>query len=59
MKKYIVKAVGENTYYCGFNFEWDEDISLADRFDTIEDAEKFIERESRGMYMIETVYLID
>jgi hypothetical protein len=58
MKKYIVKAVYEKLYL-SFEFQWDEDIRFAYRFDEIEEAENHIENDSDGIYMIETIYVVD
>ena len=56
--EFVVKEMYSNKYYCGETFGWDEDIKLADRFEDYEGAERFIERESQGMYKIEKVYLV-
>lgn len=58
MKKYIVKAVYEKLYL-SFEFKWDEDIRFAYRFDEIEVAENYIKNDSDGIYMIETIYVVD
>ena len=58
MKKYIVKAVYEKLYL-SFELDWDEDVRFAYRFDKIEDAENYIKNHSDGIYMIETIYVVD
>ena len=58
MKKYIVKSIKSNTYYGVFSLKWDGDISEAYHFDEIEELERFIQQEDRGIYIIETIYVI-
>lgn len=56
-KKYVVKDFETQTYYCGENYGWSEEAYLADYFDTVEDAKRFIERED-GKFQIELVYVV-
>ena len=56
-KKYVVKDFDAQTYYCGESYGWSKEAYLADYFDTIEDAERFIEREN-GKFQIELVYAV-
>ena len=58
MKKYIVKEVYEKLYL-SFEFNWCEEVRFAHRFDEIEDAENYIKNDSDGVYMIETIYVVD
>ena len=53
-KKYVVKDFEAQTYYC---YGWSKEAYLADYFDTVEDAERFIEREN-GKFQIELVYVV-
>lgn len=54
-KKFIVKELVSQRYYCGEDYEWTKEAYLANFFDSIEDAEKLIEREN-GKFQIETIY---
>ena len=56
-KKYVVKDFQAQTYYCGGNYDWGKETYLVDYFDTIEDAENFINREG-GKFQIEVVYVV-
>lgn len=58
LKKYVVKDFEAQTYYCGENYGWrkGEEAVYADYFDTVEDAERFIDRED-GKFQIEVVYI--
>ncbi|MDY0388375.1 MAG: hypothetical protein RBT65_14895 [Methanolobus sp.] len=56
-KKYVVKDFEAQTYYCGEDYGWSKEAYLADYFDTVEDAERFIEREN-GKFQIELVYVV-
>ena len=59
-KKYVVKDFEAQTYY---SFEhsgmlnWEKESYLAEYFDSVEDAERFISREN-GKFQIETVYVV-
>ena len=57
-KKFIIKEIYSGNYYCGIQLGWDSDIRMADRFDEIEDAERFIERDTQGVYQIEIIYVV-
>ena len=56
--EFVVKEMYSGNYYCGVIFGWHKDIKFADRFEDYADAVRFIERESKGMYQIEKVYLV-
>ena len=57
-KKYVVKDFETQTYYYGGGaYGWNKKASIADYFDTVEDAERFIEREN-GKFQIELVYVV-
>jgi len=56
-KKYVVKDFESQTYYCGEPYGWRKETFLADYFDTIEDAERFIDREN-GKFVVELVYVV-
>lgn len=56
-KKYVVKDFKAQTYYCGEAYGWSKEAYLADYFDTVEDAERFINREN-GKFQIELVYVV-
>ena len=56
-KKYVVKDFEAQTYYCGEAYGWSKEAYLADYFDTVEDAERFIDREN-GKFQIELVYVV-
>ena len=63
-KKYVVKNFVTQTIYCGIHLGWricdgeyKTDVGMAHFFDSIEDAENFIEREN-GMFQIEKIYII-
>jgi hypothetical protein len=56
-KKYVVKDFEAQTYYCGEAYGWSKEAYLADYFDSVEDAQRFIDREN-GKFQIELVYVI-
>lgn len=59
-KKYVVKDFEAQTYYSGeyaSKQTWEKEAYLAEYFDTIEDAERFISREN-GKFQIELVYVV-
>jgi hypothetical protein len=56
-KKYVVKDFEAQTYYCGEAYGWSKEAYLADYFDSVEDAERFIDREN-GKFQIELVYVV-
>jgi hypothetical protein len=57
-KKYVVKNFETQTYYCGEVYGWRSlEAYLADYFDTVEDAERFIDKEN-GKFQIELVYVV-
>lgn len=55
-KKYVIKDFENQTYYGGEIYGWCNESYLVEFFETIEDAENFIKRES-GKFQIETVYI--
>lgn len=56
-KKYVVKDLKYNWYYAGYGSPWNDNIEYAERFETLEDAERFISQEY-GLFIIETVYIV-
>ena len=56
-KKYVVKDFYAQSYYCGEVYGWSKEAYLADYFDSVEDAERFIGREY-GKFQIELVYVV-
>jgi hypothetical protein len=56
-KKYVVKDFADQLYYQGESYGWGKEPFLSDYFDTIEDAERFIQRQD-GKFQIETVYVV-
>ena len=56
-KKYVVKDFEAQAYYCGESYGWSKEAYLAEYFDTIEDAERFLYQED-GKFQIELVYVI-
>jgi hypothetical protein len=63
-KKYAVKYFTSETYYCGIHLGWimydgeyKTDVGMVHFFDSIEDAENFIETEN-GTFQIEKIYII-
>jgi hypothetical protein len=56
-KKYVVKDFEAQTYYCGEAYGWSKEAYFADYFDSVEDAERFIDREN-GKFQIELVYVV-
>ncbi len=56
-KKYVVKDFEPQTYYCGDDYRWTKDVYFAHYFDSVDDAEGFIEREN-GRFQIEMVYVV-
>ena len=56
-KKYVVKNFVSQEYYCGSILGWINGKGMSELFDSIEDADNFIEREN-GMFQIEVVYCI-
>ena len=56
-KKYVVKDFEAQTYYCGEAYGWSKEAYLSDYFDTVEDAERFIDQEN-GKFQIELVYVV-
>jgi len=56
-KKYIVKDLSILGYYRGYNRGWFSDATEAERFYSLEDAERFISQEY-GLFIIETVYIV-
>jgi hypothetical protein len=59
-KKYVVKDFEAQTYYAGqygVKQNWEKEAYLAEYFDSVEDAERFISREN-GKFQIELVYVV-
>jgi len=56
-KKYVIKDFETQRYYCGSPFGWLLESYQADYFDSVEDAERFLEREN-GKFQIELVYVV-
>jgi hypothetical protein len=56
-KKYVIKDFESQGYYCGIVYGFCNDYYLADYFDTIEDAERVIEKLN-GSFQIELVYVV-
>ncbi len=60
MKKYIIKDIIDNTYYSLSDFyNWYEDPTIADQFDTKEEAENIIKDLDYGYYKIEEIYVVE
>lgn len=59
MIKYIIKDLEEELYYGGYIHGWSDMISLADTFETKEDAERFVRGENDGWYKIEEIYIVE
>jgi len=57
MKKYIIKSADENSYW-SYMYEWSEDIRTAEPFDTLEEAEEFLLKQTPGIYKIITLYFV-
>lgn len=55
-KKYVVKDLFSNNYYCGSYFKFCPDKWLVEYFDTLDMAENFISSLPSGTYCIEPVY---
>lgn len=56
-KNFVVKNFETQKYYCGELYGWSAEIFIVEYFDTFEDAENFIKRES-GKFQIESVYVV-
>jgi hypothetical protein len=56
-KKYVVKDFEAQAYYCGEADGWSKEAYLADYFDSVEDAKRFIDLEN-GKFQIELVYVV-
>ena len=57
MKKYIIKELKYDSYFLDLNMGWGDDISLALYFDSVEDAEREMEKQSSGLYTVMTIYM--
>ena len=58
MKKYIVKDfIEESIYYIGVELGWNDLKRIAKKFDTKEEAERFIGTQIKGVYIIEEIYI--
>lgn len=55
--KYVVKDFEAQSYYCGEAYGWSKEAYLANYFDEIEDAKRFIDQQD-GKFQIELVYVI-
>lgn len=55
-QQYVVKSFDSQAYYCG-GYEWSKETYHVHLFETLEDAEDFIKRES-GRFQIEIVYSV-
>jgi len=58
MTKYIIKDVKEGLYYGG-EFGWWSMVTMAETFDTKQDAKRFVCNEDDGWYKIEEVYIVE
>lgn len=57
-KKYAVKDLVTGSYYYGaYGWNSRQVFGIPDTFDSLEDAEAFIESEEGGYYTIETIYI--
>jgi hypothetical protein len=54
-KRYVVKHFETGTYYCGEFIGWSEKRIFVEYFDSIEEAEMFLEQE-QGRFQIELLY---
>tara|TARA_R100000742_G_C4279448_1_gene104056 strand:+ start:6174 stop:6350 length:177 start_codon:yes stop_codon:yes gene_type:complete len=57
MKKYILKELKYGSYFLDLKMGWGEDINLALFFDSVEDAEREMEKQSSGIYTVITIYM--
>jgi hypothetical protein len=55
-KKYVVKDFVTRKYYCGQFYGWGKKAAIANYFDSVEDAEKFLLYHT-GKFQIELVYV--
>lgn len=56
-KKYVVKDFATGKYWCGEFYKFDVEPYMVERFNSIGEAERFIERQN-GTFIIETIYVV-
>lgn len=58
IKQYIIKDFETQRYYCGEPFGWLNETNFVEYYNTLEDAENYINNKcSCGRYQIEIVYI--